>query len=124
MLIALWAWALVQAPGATGRLIENYRQYPDRYIRILDESWKLDPAGTTATHSFTLKNTAGVAYSDVTLRIAYQNSAGKDLQVQSLKIPGILKAYEIKKIKDFKVKNVPEKSDQAVISIAKALIHS
>ena len=41
------------------QLLNNYRKYVDRYIRISGETWKYDDSTRSATHSFTLKNIAG-----------------------------------------------------------------
>jgi hypothetical protein len=103
--------------------LNYYRQYPDRYIRISDENWKLDDISHNASHSFTLKNTAGVAYSGIELRVNYLSAGGKKLQSQILKIPGILAAYGTRKVRDLKARNVPAESDQALLTVSKALIH-
>ncbi len=108
---------------AQTQLITNYRKYADRYIRISGESWKYDQTNKIATHSFTLKNSAGVAYSDIEIQMTYLSAEGKNLQVQAVKIPGVLAAYQIKKIKDLKVRKVPAQSDQALIKVTKASIH-
>lgn len=105
------------------QLINNYRKYADRYIRISGESWQYDQTNKIATHSFTVKNGAGVAYSDIEIEVAYLSAEGKNLQVQTVKIPGILAAYQIKKVKDMKVRKVPAQSDQALLKVTKASIH-
>jgi hypothetical protein len=110
-------------PDPQVQVLNNYRRYPDRYIRISDETWKYDEPSHTASHSFTLKNIAGVAYSEIEIRLNYLSTGGKSLQSRSLKIPGILAAYQTRKIKDMKVRNVPTKSDQVLVTISKALIH-
>jgi hypothetical protein len=104
------------------QLLNNYRKYVDRYIRISGETWKYDDATHSAKHSFTLKNTAGVAYSDIELSIDYLNANGKSLQTSVLKIPGTLAAYTSKLFADRKVQKVPGDCDQAVLRISKATI--
>lgn len=104
------------------QLLNNYRKYPDRYIRISNESWKYDDNDQIAFHSFTLKNIAGVAYSGIQIRATYLNAEGKTLQSQVLKIPGTLAAYQIKKIKDITARKVPPECAQALIAITTASI--
>ncbi len=112
-----------KGPDPQTQLLNNYRNYADRYIRISGESWKYDDVARSASHSFTLKNIAGVAYSDIELRVDYLSPKGNTLKSHSLKIPGILPAYQTKKFKDLKVENAPTESDQAVLTVTKAVIH-
>ncbi len=109
-------------PDPQTQMLNNYRKYPDRYIRISGETWKYDEPSQIAFHSFTLQNIAGVAYSDIEMRVKYLNPGGKTLQSQILLIPGILQAYQIRKVKGMKVRNVPRESDQAILAVTKALI--
>jgi hypothetical protein len=105
------------------QLLNNYRKYVDRYIRISGETWKYDDSTRSATHSFTLKNIAGVAYSGVELNINYLNADGKSLQILALKVPGTLGAYASKKFTNLKVQKVPKDCDQAVLTVSKAVIN-
>jgi hypothetical protein len=110
-------------PDPQTQLLNNYRQYPDRYIRISDETWRYDDLSHAASHSFTMKNIAGVAYAGIEIRVNYMSASGKTLQSQTLKIPGILPAYGTRKIHDLKAQNVPAKSDQAILAVTKGFIH-
>ena len=112
-----------KAPDPQTQLLNNYRNYADRYIRITDEKWKYDDVAQSASHSFSLKNTAGVAYSEIELRVNYLSPAGKALKSSKIRIPGVLPAYQTKKFKDLKVEKVPSASDQAVLAVVKAVIH-
>jgi hypothetical protein len=112
-----------RGPDLQAQMLNNYRKYVDRYIRISGENWKYDEAAHTATHSFTLKNIAGVAYSEIILNVSYLNADGKSLQAQTLKIPGILGAYTSKKYTNLKVQKVPKDCDQVVLTISKAVIY-
>ena len=111
-----------RGPDPQTLILNNYRKYPDRYIRISGETWKYDEVSRTAFHSFTLKNIAGVAYSDIELRVNYLDKKGKDLQSQVLKIPGILEASGNKKFTNLKVLKVSGECDQAVLVVSKASI--
>jgi hypothetical protein len=113
----------LRRPDPQTQVLDNYRRYPDRYIRISGETWKYDVKSRSALHSFTLKNNAGVAYSDIEIRLIYQDSKGKTLQSQILKIPGVLGIAEIRKIKDMKAMNVPAGSEQVLLTVAKGLMH-
>ncbi len=129
--------AIVCTPGANGaqkirpprrpdpqtQLLNNYRQYPDRYIRISNEAWRYNDRSHTAFHSFTLKNSAGVAYAEIEIRLKYLSADGRILQSQILKIPGILAAYQMRKINELKVPKAPAQSDQVLTTIEKASIH-
>lgn len=113
----------LRRPDPQTQLLNNYRQYPDRYIRISGQSWKLDATNDSAYHSFTLKNIAGVAYSNIELRVNYLDAGGKTLQSKTIKIPGILAAYAVKKFQNTEVKSVPSSSDSVTLAVAKAAIH-
>jgi hypothetical protein len=104
------------------QLLNNYRKYVDRYIRISDETWKYNDISHSATHSFTLKNIAGVTYSDIELSVNYMNGGGKSLQTHILKIPGTLTAYTSKKFTNLKVQKAPQECEQAVLTVTKATI--
>jgi hypothetical protein len=104
------------------QLLIYYRQYPDRYIRVSKESWQYDQSSRSAFHSFTLKNTAGVAYYAIEVLVSYQRSDGKILYTQAVKIPGTLAPYGTLEVKKITVKHVPAASESVLIGVAKALI--
>ncbi len=103
------------------KIIEYYRQYPDRYIIISEESWIASMNKTTsgATHSFTLKNNATVSYAGIEMRFDYQAANGKSLLTKTVVLPDRLGALARKKF-EVTVKNVPEKAERAVVSVVKA----
>jgi len=104
------------------QLLTYYREYPDRYIRISKETWRYDQSSRSAFHSFTLKNTAGVAYSSIEVRFSYLGSGGKTLHTQTVKIPGTLAPYGTMEAKKITVKHVPAASESVLIGVASALI--
>jgi hypothetical protein len=104
------------------QLLEYYRDYPDRYIRVSKESWRYAQSSRTAYHYFTLRNTATLAYCAIEVRLSYQHASGKTLQTQTVKIPGVLQALGTMEVRDIKVKNVPAASERVLIEVAKALI--
>ena len=114
---------LPRRPDPQTQLLNNYRKYPDRYIRISNEAWRYDGRSNTAFHSFTLKNIAGVAYAEIEIGLKYLSADGKTLQSKILKIPGILAAYQTRKINELKVRSAPAESDQVLATIEKASIH-
>ena len=114
---------LPRRPDPQTQLLDNYRRYPDRYIRISNETWKYSEGSRSALHSFTVKNSAGVAYSAIEIRLNYLDSNGKALVSRTLKIPGNLAAYEVRKIKEMKVRDVPAGSDQVILTVTKAMIY-
>jgi hypothetical protein len=109
-------------PDQQTQLLNNYRKYPDRYIRISEESWKYDDRSRTALHSFTLKNLAGAAYSGIELGVSYLDQDGKPLLNQVLKIPGALSPYQIKKFKDLRVTKVPAAATQVLLTVKKGVL--
>lgn len=106
------------APGPT--ILDYYRQYPDRYIRVDNETWVLDPGTKVAFHSFSLRNLATVAYKEVEVRFTYESAGGKTLLTRDLKIPGQLQAQGTMSLKKIKVTGVPVATKSAVLVVAKA----
>jgi hypothetical protein len=102
---------------------DYYRQYAESYIRISKETWRLDPASRTAVHSFILKNTAQVSYSDIEIRFTYESSSGKTLQSQTVKIPGTLSPGATREMKTLSVRNVPAASAGVLMNVAKASVY-
>ena len=101
---------------------DYYRQYPESYIRISKETWQFDPGNRTAFHSFTLKNTAGVSYSEVEIRFSYQSANEKTIQTRVVKIPGTLPAQGTRDVKRIKVTDLPAASAHVLMSVAKASV--
>lgn len=109
-------------PDPQAQLLDYYRQYPDRYIRVVDESWVYNPASRTAIHSFTLRNLARVAYAAIEIRFNYESSSGSTAQTRTVKIPGSLAASGTRVVKEVKVKDLPAGIKSVVTTVTKALI--
>jgi len=110
-------------PDPQKQLLDYYREYPERYIRISNEMWVLNEFAHTAHHFFDLTNDAGVAYSEIEVRLSYENSDREILQSQVLKIQGIVRPYGTLKVKEMEARNVPRGSEGVLIAIARASIH-
>jgi hypothetical protein len=108
------------APGPT--ILDYYRQYPDRYIRVEDESWQFNPDTQVALHSFSLRNLATVAYKEIEIRFTYESPDGKTLLARDMKIPGLLQAQGTMSLKKMKVSGVPAATKSAIVVVAKALM--
>ncbi len=108
------------APGPT--ILDYYRRYPDRYIRVENESWQFDPRTLVATHSFSLRNLATVAYKEIEVRFTYESPSGKILLTRDIKIPRQLQAQGTMSLKMIKVTGVPATTKSAVLVVAKALM--
>ena len=108
-------------PGA--QILQYYRQYPERYIRISKETWKYDPNSSTASHALTLTNGATVPYHLIDLRFSYETAKGKVLYTQIVTLPGILAAGATTDVKKINVKNVPDRAETVVVTVAKALVY-
>ncbi len=102
------------------QILQYYRQFPDRYIRVTKETWQYVDVSRTAFHSFTLKNSATVAYQEIEIRFSYESSGGKVLNAQVIKMPGILAGLGTLRFEKFKVKNVPNSAINAVLTVVNA----
>jgi hypothetical protein len=106
----------------SAQLLQYYRQFPERYIRITDSKWEHSAASHEASHSLSLLNTATVSYCALELRITYQTEKGTSLCTRSLKLPGTLAPFKKTALKYLTVKNVQGSPDSAVVEIAKAVV--
>ncbi len=107
----------------SAQILEYYRQYPERYIRITSESWQYDTISHTATHFLTLRNSATVPYGAIEIRFNYTSSSGKILQTETVKIPGILGALGTLEVKKVKVRNIRTAAETVVSNVAKASVY-
>jgi len=112
----------MKKPDPQAQLMEYYRQYPDRYLRIANETWAYDPVSRIAFHSFTIRNIATVAYDAIEVNFSYQASTGKVLLTRTVKIAGPLAAFTTMDIKRMKVTGVPVTTKTVVTTVAKALV--
>ncbi len=104
------------------QILQYYRDYPDRYIRVSRESWKYEENSRKAFHTFTLRNTATVPYHDIEVSFTYQGTGGKTLMTHTVKIAGALAPLETREIKGIEVKKVPTASRSVLVVVARALI--
>jgi hypothetical protein len=112
------------SPKAYARptILDYYRQYPDRYIRVENESWHLDNKTGIAIHNFSLRNLATVPYQEIVARIAYESADGKALLTRDIQIPGVLPSQETVSLKKIKVTGVPAATGTATVTVVKALM--
>ena len=108
-------------PSPSDQLFGYYRRYPERYLRISEQSWKYDPRRRSAAHSFTLSNVATVPYYYIQVRFTYQDSSGKTLQSKVVQVLEGIAALGKKRIRAG-VKGVPKEAEQVVVSIESARI--
>jgi hypothetical protein len=112
----------INKPDPQAQLLEYYRQYPDRYLRISDEKWAYNPATQTAIHSFTLRNIALAAYAAIEVNLSYESASGKVLLSRTIKIEGPIAASATMEIKNKKVAGVPATAKNVVTTVAKAAV--
>jgi len=112
----------MKKPDRQAQLMGYYREYPDRYLRITDETWLYDPVSRTALHSFSIRNIAMAAYTSIEVTFSYQTSTGKVLLIRTVKIPGQLAASATLAVKKLKVTGVPAATKTVVTTVAKALV--
>lgn len=118
---------LAPRPDPAAQLLDYYRKYPDRYIRISEESWKLDPATQihgqlSAVHSLILKNVARATYHAIEVRFSYQTLSGKELFARTTRIEGELGPLATRQFK-IRVAGVPQSAEKVVSSIVKAELY-
>ena len=111
-----------QKVDASAQILEYYRKYPDRYVRISDESWQYSEKSRVAYHSFTLRNSATIPYSAIEVRISYQTPSGKELKAELVKVEGVLPALGRLAVRELKVKQVPPAA-KIIMTVAAAAIH-
>jgi hypothetical protein len=121
------AAAIKQAPYFQKRdpkdlILRNFLKYPDRYILITEESWRLDPATHIATHSVTLKNNATVAYAGIELSFRYESAGGAVLHTQTVSISDPIPASSTRVLKDIRVHEVPAATKSVTTTVAKAVV--
>jgi hypothetical protein len=68
------------------QLQDYYHRYPERYIRVGRESWRLDPRSSVSFHSLTLTNSATVGYEAIELRFTYSSMSGEVIKRANVKI--------------------------------------
>jgi hypothetical protein len=112
----------MKKPDRQAQLMGYYREYPDRYLRITDETWLYDPVSRTALHSFSIRNIATAAYGSIEVTFSYQTSTGKVLLTRTVKIAGPVAASATLEIKRLKVTGVPVTTKTVVTTVAKALV--
>jgi hypothetical protein len=105
------------------QILQYYRQYPERYLVVVKDTWQYADATRTAYHNFTIKNSATVAYQGIEVRFEYQSSSKKVLYTQVVKLPGTIAALGLRKIENMPVKNVPAAATIAVLSVAVAQVY-
>jgi hypothetical protein len=113
---------LPKKPDRQAQLQGYYRQYPDRYLRISNETWTYDPVSRNAFHFFTIRNIATVAYEAIEITFSYQTSTGKVLLTRTVKMAGPLAASATMDIKRMKVTGVPVATKSVVTTVATALV--
>ncbi len=108
-------------PSLSAQLFGYYRRYPERYLRISEQSWRYDPIRHSASHSFTLSNFATAPYYYIKVRFTYQDSNGKTLHSRVVQVLEGIAAVRKKQIK-VEVKGVPHQATQVVVGIESARI--
>jgi len=99
---------------------EYQREYPERYIRISDESWRYDSASGRAFHSFKLRSMTTVVYDKIRVRLVYRAPDGKVRATREAGVPGVLKPGATREVSDLEVRGVPPDGESANVSVAGA----
>lgn len=104
------------------QILNYYRDYPERYMRVFKETWQYDPRSGRSFHSFSLRNSATVSYHAIEMTLSYQAS-GKTVYIQTVKIPGVIAPGGTMEVKKLEVKRVPAASQNVLITVSKALVY-
>lgn len=110
-----------KTPDAKAQILEYYKRYPDRYIRIVDDSWVYNPASRTAFHSLSLRNTTTVAYNGIEVRFTYESRDAKILKTETLKVSGGLAPLQTRELKRIEVKGIPSGTARVTAVVETAL---
>ena len=109
-------------PDAKAQIMEYYRKYPERYIRIADDSWSYHPVPRIASHSLKVRNTAAVTYTSVRLRFTYESAGGEVLKSEAVTLPGRLGALRTIELKKLEVRGVPAAAWRVTAIVEKASV--
>ncbi|HYK90826.1 MAG TPA: hypothetical protein VE398_18780 [Acidobacteriota bacterium] len=104
------------------QILQYYKEYPERYIRVFKETWQYDPNSNRSFHSFSLRNSATVYYHAIEVSFSYQ-AGGKSVYTQTVKVPGVLAPGGTMDVKKIEVRRVPASSQSVLITVSKALIY-
>ncbi len=113
---------IVQKLSPEQQILQYYRDYPERYMRVFKETWQYDPRSGRSFHSFSLRNSATVSYHAIEMTLSYQ-TGDKTLYVKTVKIPGVIAPGGTMQVKNLEVKHVPAASQSVLIVVSKALIY-
>jgi hypothetical protein len=102
------------------QVLEYNSRYPERYIRIRDQSWRYDQNTGAAFHTFTLSNSATVAYRSIRIRLLYRSAAGKAIETRSVELPDRLPALGSRRVSSIKVTHIPAASDTVLLEVVGA----
>ena len=105
------------------QLLNYYRQYPDRYLRVEKHTWILDPKSHISYHTLTLRNNAGVAYGDIEICFSFQTEDGKTRGTQTVKISGRVAPYQTFSVSRLPVKNTRSDCDTVTGRVAAAVVY-
>jgi hypothetical protein len=104
--------------AAAPTIMDYFRQFPDRYIRVENELWVW--RNKSAVHSFTLRNLATVPYNAIEVRFSYESQTGEVLLTREVEIPGVLESQGTMKINNIEIQGVPAAAKIAIVEVARA----
>jgi hypothetical protein len=105
------------------QLLNYYRQYPDRYIRVENHTWTLDMKTHTSYHTLTLRNSAGVAYGEIEICFTFQMGDGKTGGTQTLKVAGKIAPFQTLAVRRLAVKNTHTDCGSVTASVVRAAVY-
>jgi hypothetical protein len=111
----------IPGPTPSAELFGYYRRYPDRYLRISDQSWVYDSQRQSAVHSLTLTNVATAPYYYIQMRFTYLSASGKRMHSRVVQVLEGISAFGKKRL-EVKLKNLPKEPDQVLVTIESARI--
>jgi hypothetical protein len=105
------------------RAREYFVTFPERYLRIANESWRSAQGSGIALHSFTIRNSATVGYRAIEVRFVYRSGAGKELGTRVVALEGEIAPGQVLKFSDLKVTGVPPQAESAAAGVVKAVVN-
>ncbi len=144
LLVLVIVWTLVRpyqgrkpSPQTTGEIVKHSKPTPTRVLRpadlkvTLSEIELIDPDSSSkqrkdhrAKHCLVIQNNGGVAYRNIMLELAYQDSRGKTTKTNTRLLEETVAAGQAVSIPEFVAESVPARTASCIVSIRYADMES
>jgi len=137
LLALVIVWTLIRPyqgtkppPQTTGEIVKQSKPSPTRVLRpadlkvTLSEIELIDPDSSSkqrrdhrAKHHLVIQNNGGVAYRNIMLELAYQDSRGKTAKTDTRLLEETVAAGQVVSIPEFVAESVPARTASCIVSI-------